>query len=119
MQLWVPCVRSEGVWKRNVTEGLKDMIYGLLLAFSRMALGQKNNFEKLILLASHPPVATCLVKDVINHKLRECKIANLVFLDKPLDYTKVVVINSLETGIIQWCVSLLCFIKAHAHTHSY
>lgn len=88
------------------------MIYGLLLAFSRMTLGQKNNFEKLILLASHPPVATCLVKDVINHKLRKCKIANLVFLDKSLDYTKVVIINSLENGIIQWCVCSHAFYKS-------
>lgn len=107
------------MWKRNVTEGLKDMIYGLLLAASRMTLGQKNNFEKLILLASHPPVVACLVKDVINHELRKCKIANLGFLDKPSDYTKVVIINSLENGIIQWCVFLMRFIKAHAHTHSY
>lgn len=95
------------------------MIYGLLLVASRMTLGQKNNFEKLILLASHPPIATCLVKDVINHNLRECKIANLGFLDKPSDYTKVVIINSLENGIIQWCVFLMRFIKAHAHTHTH
>lgn len=101
----------------NVTEGLKEMIYVLLLAFSRMTLGQKYNFEKLILLASHPPEATCLVNDVINHKtLRECKIAKLVFLDKLLDHTKTVVINSLENGIIKWCVFLM---RMHAYPHLY
>lgn len=82
--------------KRSVTEGLKEMIYVLLLAFSRMTLGQKYNFEKLILLASHPPLATSLVNDVINHKkLRECEIVKLVFLDKPLNHTKAIIINSL------------------------
>lgn len=81
------------------------MIYALLRACSGLTLGQKYNFEKLILLASHPPIATCLVNGVINHKkLGEYNTGKLAFLDKPLNHTKAIIINSFRN----WCNEMVC-----------
>lgn len=57
-------------------------------------------------------VVICLVNDVVNYKkLGECNIGKFVFLDKLLNFIKVIIINFLENGIIKWCVFFMYFIK--------